>query len=258
MGFFSFLTGKKNRKPRGKAKSADERYKIELTRYLRDIRNNPMLREKIMQKVIEKEFGIKSDDDSSNEITRLAKSLKNLREAGIPVDPSRAGKYDWLENIFAPLGEGLGRAFVQMQQEQQLKQLQQMGQQHTTIEQPLALQQPATPQRSQPTTQQPPQEEENVSDVSEFLIGQLEGKPPEEAAHWLLTFPAPQAREFAQTLASTSDERLPELLSKLASNEPRLAGFIAWLRARPEWLVATVRAVRRQSGGQQAESGMGI
>lgn len=80
--------------------------------------------------------------------------------------------------------------------------------------------------------------------VTNYVIGQLENKTPAETAGWVINNPNQQIREFAEAIRRTPDEHLPELLSRMATQYPDLRGVADWLRSRPEWLVATARAIR--------------
>lgn len=79
---------------------------------------------------------------------------------------------------------------------------------------------------------------------SQQLIDIFSNKTPEQAAEWLTTQQAPAFRQLVLLLRNTSDERLPGLLDELPRRAPQLADFVIWLRARPEWVLAVVQAVR--------------
>lgn len=97
--------------------------------------------------------------------------------------------------------------------------------------------------------------EDDMSFVANYLIGQLKGKTPEQAAKWLLRRKETAAVELIIRLREEPVERLPELLSEMERRSPALAPFVAWLRTRSSWLLETVKliknppAVRTESPG---------
>ncbi len=100
-----------------------------------------------------------------------------------------------------------------------------------------------------PVTTAPPTQslEASMSIISSYVIGQLNGKSPDEAARWLSTLPYSQAAELINAFRQVPDDQILVLLSDLAGKYPDFRGLVEWLRQRPEWLVQTIQALRRLS-----------
>ncbi|MHB1006591.1 MAG: hypothetical protein ACYC3S_13255 [Chloroflexota bacterium] len=93
---------------------------------------------------------------------------------------------------------------------------------------------------------------------SQRLIAILDGKSPEEAAAWLTGQEAPLLRQLVMLLRNTNDQQLPDLMDDLPRRAPQLAGFVEWLRQRPAWTLAAVKAVRGSSETVPSVSVMGL
>lgn len=85
-----------------------------------------------------------------------------------------------------------------------------------------------------------------LSMESRWLIGQMEGKTPEQRAAWLLSLDFPLAKELTGHLVTFTDDQLPQLWGAVVAANPHAAGFVAWIQAQPDYL-ATVAAVRQSA-----------
>lgn len=247
MAFWDRLRSKPKRKPRGKGLTGDERLKRAMARALDDTRlRNPARYEQLMQKLMERELGLGGDD--GDPVKRMVESVKMLRSAGFIDDPRTAGQNRWLRDLLEPLGEGIGTVFMQMQQ---AKAMQAMAVNPPALSAPAATPAPVPAQTEEPPTEEPqPVQEGKLPLLSQIVIANLERRNPEEAADWLLS--QPYAKTLTDALSQTADDDLLVLLDSIASRYPDLGGLVSWLRQRPDWLVATVRAVRNKAGVPQA------
>lgn len=82
---------------------------------------------------------------------------------------------------------------------------------------------------------------------SRWVVAQLEGKSPEDAAVWLLGLPAAGTKDLVAAILATPDEGIPALLDEVAAANPDAAGLVAWLHAWPN-LMPTVHAIRERAG----------
>lgn len=103
-----------------------------------------------------------------------------------------------------------------------------------------------------------PHQEAQMSIISNYVIGQLDGKQPQDAAQWLTSLPYPQATELIKAFRETEDGQILVMLSELASKYPDFRGLVEWLRQRPQWTVETIQALRRLGPApvQQAAHGL--
>ena len=97
-----------------------------------------------------------------------------------------------------------------------------------------------------------------MSIISNFVISQLDGKQPDDAAQWLSTLPYPQATELISALQKTPNDQILAFLSELASKYPDFRGLVEWLRQRPDWTVQTIGALRRLASPETAQTGHGL
>ena len=92
-----------------------------------------------------------------------------------------------------------------------------------------------------------PDEPPSAPLLVQWAISQLEHKEPHEAAAWLVSLSQKRddARQLVQLICRIQDEQIPTALAETEQRYPNLAPLVAWLRARPEWLLATVQEVRQ-------------
>lgn len=193
------------------------------------------------------------EDQDEDPIRNLVRTLRELRQAGLIEDPRKAGEEEWWKEALRAAGQGLGLAVLSAQRGVMPGIVPPPSPGPTPYVEPS----PSLPSVAHPPVQPPSTPEVPMSLVSQWVISQLQPLNPEQAAQWLLSQPAPQARQLVELLVRTPDEQLPALLGELATQVPDLAGAIAWLRSRPQWLVDTVHAVRRLSGAQSHAQGQG-
>ncbi|MDA8186855.1 MAG: hypothetical protein M0T85_01770 [Dehalococcoidales bacterium] len=246
MGIFDRLLGRpeKKKRYRGPSRPAAEREKAEELRYMRELRGRDRM---AYDEMMRKRLGIANA--GRDQIDELAETVTKLKKLGII---KGAGDIGEGSSLVRDIMGGLGL-------------LMQMGGggfpiQITTNSQPAAVQEAPQPQpqavepaRIAPPPAQDTNEEEKMSLMSTFAIGQLNGKTPEQAAQWLLSQPYPQARQLVQQILATPDEQIIPLLNAVASQYPDFAGLVNWLRSQPQWLMGVVRAVRQLSGAVSAE-----
>lgn len=267
MAFWSWLTGAppadgpKKKATRGKSRPPDERLKALRVRYLQKLeRENPALYHELMQQ----DLGIaaKTQQDKLDE---FVETLKKLKDAGVlPRDMKQIGEGSNVKELAEIAMTVFGAMAAQRAA---------AGPGYPTAYPPASAEpEPASPTAGQPSTppfpptakQAPPSagqaakidSEVPMSLISAAVISQLDGRSPEQAATWLLSQNHPQAKALVEALCRTPDDRLPELLNTISQQAPDFAGLIAWLRGRQSWLVDTVRAVRRQAGGEGAVMGL--
>ncbi len=99
-------------------------------------------------------------------------------------------------------------------------------------------------------------QEAQMSIISNFVITQLNGKQPEDAAQWLESLPYPQATELIKAFRETDDGQILVMLSELAAKYPDFRGLVEWLRQRPQWTISVVRELK--NGAPVKESGHGL
>ena len=100
--------------------------------------------------------------------------------------------------------------------------------------------------------------------AAKYAKAELEKRNPDDAAAWLLSIDMPDVQALVRGLVQTPDDRLLVFLSSVAQQVPDFVSLLDWLKSRPEWLIQTVRALRRLSAGeqqtpeQQASASMGL
>lgn len=248
MAFWDRLFGppsevKKRGAPRGPRvrKSAQEREKELQVRFLRDLRQYDPVKYHL---IMSRRLGY--SDERPDEIEQLEKTVSRLKKMGVIKTPHDLDDNSWIKDAVA----GLGMFFTHMQQVDAQKAAMAAGMHHQYAPAPPAL--PPAPA----TGESEPPQEAPVSLISRYVISQLDGKSPEEAAEWLMSQAHPQAQEFVKRLIATPNDQLFILLDAVRQNVPDLAALVAWLRQRPDWLVATVQAIRRASAkNPEATSG---
>ena len=264
MGVFDRLFGKKEQRKavRGKSRPIDERLKEEELRQLRKLQQeDPMLARAYWMR----RLGL---DRSEDKLDSALQVIQKLQERGlIPESPEKLSGDTWLREIGRGIAAGLGPALAMVFQQAAMQQMQQQGQQAypgmpwppmqyspaPPSSQPAPELAPAPPQQTlnQPTSAQSAstsptdggqQEQEEISEASQRLIALLDGKTPDEAVQLIMSFP--QTQMFGRGLLMVPEEQLLAHLYTLEKSIPDLAGFVAWLRQRPEWLLAVVRGLR--------------
>ncbi len=109
-----------------------------------------------------------------------------------------------------------------------------------------------------------PEEPQSAPLFTQWVISRLEHRSPPEAAAWLMSLSEKRddARQLVQLICRIQDEQIPAALTETEQRSPNLAPLITWLRARPEWLLATVKEVRQvaqpAAAGSIAGSIMGL
>lgn len=193
-------------------------------------RDNPALYQEIMLKRI----GLAPDKkDDFEELERMVARLKRM---GLIKNPNEmgGGGGEILRDAVAGLGMFMqmqGRPIIVPQQQQ--------------IEAPPPQQQ--VPQAIPERAESQPKEERKMGLIEGMIKKQLEDKTPEEAAKWLLAQTHPTAKDIARAFCDCENTGIPQLLDDLAQQAPDFAGLIAWLKSRDEWLLETVRHLRRLS-----------
>lgn len=220
------------RRPRGPAKSAAEREKLAELRYLQELRRRDRAE---YDRIMKRRMGL---DDEGDELDRFIAMQERLRRARV-LKGLDSGEGSWIRDALAGLP-----ILLQALQAQ--------------AGPAAAAPAPAEPAPAAlPAAHPPHPTEAAMSLISRYLVGQLQMRTPEQAAAWLRTQTHPQAREFVARLAATPDEEVLLRLDELAS-VPDLHGLVAWLRARPDWLLATVRALRDPGDAPATRASMGF
>ena len=228
-------------KPAAELKArAEAREKQEQLRFLRELKSrDPRLYEQIMLR----RMGLGDDRD---ELATTLKTLSQLREAGLVDDPKDAAGRQWVRDL-APMLPGLLQVLGGIGAQTQGHQM--------APAQPYQPQ--AAPPPAQPSTEpelDPAELPVEMSTVSRQVIAVLEPLSPTQAAEWLLGQRVPFATWLADQLVATPDDQIPALLGEIVAQVPDLAGLMAWLRARPSWLMEFVREVRRLKAPARASS----
>jgi len=225
-------------------------------------RNDFQTYKEIMEQKIKKGFGIKPTKEEDN-IAITLRTLRQLREEKLIDDPRTAGQDDWWKDLARGLAPVLGMMMMPQQQAQiaQQQEQAQMGQQQIeqetytepVVAKPKPIRRPPPPIQEAPkllAIESLPEEDEQMSMISWYLISQLDKKTPEEATAWLISQDRPEAKQFVEALLQTPLEQLPGLMSDLEKAEPKLSGFINWLRRdRADWFVKTVQIIKARANG---------
>ncbi len=260
LGFLDQFWGRKgDKKPvRGKSRPIEERLKAEELRQLKRLeREDP---------IIARQFWLRRlglERDEQDKLESALDVIQKLQDRGlIPESADKLSGDTWLREIGKGIAMGLGPALMTMmtrpptglpyppmyppvqvpiQAPTQVQAPEQPAQSELPAKQP----QPATPDTEPaPATQQESVIPDDVSESSKQLIALFADKSPEEAVALIASHP--QARLFGQGLLMVPEEQLLLHLHSLEMTIPDLAGFVAWLRSRPTWLVAVVRGLRAQ------------
>lgn len=104
------------------------------------------------------------------------------------------------------------------------------------------------PPPSEPVIPPIPEGEVYVSFASRFIINNLDGKTPEDAAGWILQQSHPQIQEIVQQLPRVPDQHLPRFVDLMAEQAPDLLGLAEWLKRQPAFLTGLAAELRRRSG----------
>lgn len=254
-----FLRRRGNKKPvRGKSRPIEERLKAEELRQLKRLeREDP---------VVARQFWLRRlglERDEQDKLESALDVIQRLQDRGlIPESADKLSGDTWLREIGKGIAMGLGPALMTMTTRpltglpyppmyQPTQVPMPTPTQVQVAEQPAHSEQPAKqPPLAPPDTEPAPAPQEdtvvpdNVSDASKQLIALFADKSPEEAVALITSHP--QARVFGQGLLMVPEEQLLLHLHSLEMTIPDLAGFVAWLRSRPTWLVAVVRRLRAQ------------
>lgn len=261
MGLFDRLIGKKGSgKPvRGKSRPIEERLKAEELRQLKRLeKEDPMIARQFWLR----RLGLERDEQ--DKLESALDVIQKLQDRGlIPESADKLSGDTWLREIGKGIAMGLGPALMTMmsrppttglpyspmyqpmQMSPQAPIQTQMPEQVAQTELPAKQSQPAPPDTEPaPTSQEDTVVSGDVSEASKQLIALFTDKSPEEAVALIASHP--QARLFGQGLLMVPEEQLLLHLQSLEMTIPDLAGFVAWLRSRPEWLLAVVRGLRGQ------------
>ena len=282
MGWLSSLLGPSKEQPaarkpaterrRGKARPATERLAEQEARFLQKLeRTDPQLWARIMSQRLN--LGMQAEV-KADKLEDFVKTLKLLREAGVlPKNPKELGegKSDTVKDLAEAAMVAL--AMWQGQQAQRggpvLPIIQQQAQPITPQPALAAPQaQPATTAATIPTEDATPQIAMQggpmLALAAKYAKAELEKRNPDDAAAWLLSIDMPDVQALVRGLVQTPDDRLLVFLSSVAQQVPDFVSLLDWLKSRPEWLIQTVRALRRLSAGeqqtpeQQASASMGL
>lgn len=235
---------RRRRGERGRGRTSAERMaKLEAS-YLNTLRRErPEEFNKLMRRRVERQFGV---EDESGELGQLAKTLGQLKELGLLNGQlGGQGSESWIKDAV----DGV-RMLLRYQQPAPSEAPATNGVQYA--EAPATI--PALPEASStsstsstvvaPPFVRPLRADVKVSVASAYLISQIDGKTPGDAAEWLVKQERPEARELVSRLCSTPDALHMALLDQVASEAPDVAGFIAWVKARPDVLAAVVQELR--------------
>lgn len=237
MGLLQRLLGDSTsggKKPRIRApnKSADEREKMQRVRFLQHMRKeNPSMYQEIMLK------RIGAAPDKKDDFEELERMVARLKRMGLIKNPNEMAGDD-TGSLLRDAIAGLGM-FMQMQ-----------GRGPVIMPPPQVEYMPPPPHTEQPAIAAPSQvqqEERPMGLMERTIKAQLETKTPEEAAKWFLAQTHPTARDIVRAFCDSEDAGIPQLLDDLARQAPDFAGLIAWLKSREEWLLETVKHLRRLS-----------
>ena len=228
--------GTKKKRYRKPNKSATEKVENEKSAYIQWAkRHNRPLYERMMQELC----GLQEKPDN---LAITLKTVRDLQGSGFfPKDPRDLDDDDAESKRILVQGiGGLLQGFVQAQNQPRAPMLSQPQAEYTPP--PTNTEQPAIapPSRVQ-------QEERPMGLIERTIKAQLETKTPEEAAKWFLAQTHPTAKDIVRAFCDSSDAGIPQLLDDLAQQAPDFAGLIAWLKSRDEWLLETVRHLRRLS-----------
>lgn len=240
------IFGIRKKKLRGPGRTAAERKALaearlmtEDYRFLQEMREqDPAAYRELMKDRISKRFGVGGDAKDPVQVT--LKTLKALREIQ---DPQESSTTAIVREIAPALGPIL-QAFVQAS-------AQASAQRAPAVQQVATPPPPPVPPPAPDAAQiEPPPQDVPMSDASKFLVGVLKDMTPEQAAAWFVSQQHEGIQQIVQQLCQTPDEQLPAFLAHHQTATPALAGFVVWLRQRPDWFVATVHAIRQQVGQQ--------
>lgn len=266
------IGGKKSRKPRATGVELEARERTKLLKLKRRalqaaFEANPEL----LHAWALKDIGISGEQQG--EIAKFLSTAQGLKKAGIPIS-LKGGSDDedsltgMLSALAVPVGEFLrGRnleaqtALRQAELEIEKLRLQAEilrlggtpGSPAPVVEQPSLTQQIAAPA--------PAESNAPLTPESEYLVNALGSLPAEQAAQWFLDQPQPAIKQIAALLVNTEDDKLPARLSTIAQQVPAVAGFISWVRQRPEWFLDTVHALRQKANADtqtQQAGAMGV
>ena len=263
MGFWQRLFGSEGPKPvprkRGPSRSAEERRKAQELSFLKSLeRDDPLAYRALMMK----RLGI--GQDKKDEFEQLEATVKKLKAIGViksANDLAGGGASSLIQDAIAGLG-----MFMQMQGATRQPAVEarvvdppaatQLPLLNAVEYQPPAAAQvpPARQRQARPTRARQAPAAPEMTLVARIITRQLDGKSPDEAAAWLLAQTNPMAEDLVEQLAQTADEDLAALLEALASTSADAAGLVAWLLARPDWLLETVHAIREQIGAESPGS----
>ncbi len=104
--------------------------------------------------------------------------------------------------------------------------------------------------QSEPTPEPVPVPAESmpVTATSKAIIAILEPMTPQQAAQWLIDQRAKFSEFFVDALVRVPDDHLSQLPDAIAAEVPDVAGVMAWLKSKPDWLRGMAVEVRRLKG----------
>jgi len=250
-----FLGGKKKQKRNStrQRRSPDELNALRRHNFMNGLRaRDPELYNQIMLDDI---MGTRRRKEKEvDPIEQVVSTLHTLRAEGLIDDPRSAAEDKWWKDALSSLAPGIGVALARTLMPALAGGAPVAQQQPMTVAEP-PYQEP--PRLDGPHAQHigsPPTEEPPVTFYSRMITMQLEPKTPEEAAEWLVQ--QPLAQEFVAMIMHTPDDHIPATLAEMSNQGPDYAATVWWLRGRPEWFMAVVRAVRALKEDQpQPEKG---
>lgn len=253
MGLFDFLFGKPapKKKTRGPSRSAAERAKLEEVRFLQQLKDtNPQLYQEMMLK----RLGLSVDQ--KDELAQLQGTVKKLREMGLikSANDIDAGAGAWVKDALAGLG-----ILLQGIQGQPPRGLAPIGGQEDPQAAPAPAVRPVSPPApAQPASLPTPKPQEDPM-ISQYLISQLHGKTPQQAAAWLAAQPYPQAQQLVTQLCQLPDQQIIPFLTQLGQQAPGWGEAVAWLQGQGEiWVRSTVQELRRLTGQGSISGSSGL
>lgn len=245
-----FISSGGGRKKGGKnSKNLD----AEAQRYARDVQRLTLESKRLDLEVKRAEIEARrakiGDDPMANalrQITSIKKFSAALKDVAGEPDEDDTSVRGILGKVAANVGQGLGAAVGEMARQQMANQ--QAGAPPVAaysapvpqISAPAQPQQAAQPQPD-PSQPQPATGGAPVDFQSIYLISQLNGKSPEQAARWLAAQDRDEAKQIITAMIQTPDEHLGQLVLQIQNPLPQ---FGQWLAQRMPWFVEVARALR--------------
>lgn len=230
------------KKGRGPARSGTEKLNAEMAFYLRGLRRKGSPKyDRLMETLVNRQYDIQQE----GEIEKLVNTISLLQKGGVLKGLKGLGNEDeWWKDLLKELAGSFGPAIAMQQQAQMVP---------AQMPQPEAQPQPQSTPSPAPAGQG--EQEVYMSLASRYVVSQLDGKTPEEAAKWLLRQKFPGVKEFVAELVAVPDEELGPFLASKAQTVPELGGAVVWLLKRPDWTRLFAQNVRQMAAARNEASG---